>query len=66
MRYLAGRVALDDFSENVFAAEDGKGSLAEHTTPKIQSAAEKLKEEFADVPAISEIAEDLLKKTQKF
>lgn len=66
VRYLAGRVALDDFSERVFAAEDGKGSLAEHTTPKIQKEAQSLVEEFSDVPKIKETAEELLKKTQKF
>ena len=66
VRYLAGRVALDDFSEKVFAPVDGKGSLSEHTTPKIQTAAQKLVDEYADVPAIKEIAEGLLKKTHKF
>lgn len=66
VRYLAGRVALDNFSENVFAPVDGKGSLSEHTTPKIQKAAQELVNEYSDTPEIKEIAEELLKKTQKF
>ncbi len=66
VRYLAGRVALDDFSEDVFAPVDGKGSLSEHTTPNIQTSAQKLVDEYSDVPAIKEIAEGLLKKTHKF
>lgn len=66
-RYLDGRKALEAFSEDIYA-ELGKkgGSQGGHTTGKIQSAAEKLAEEFKGVVEIGEITRELGNETKGF
>ncbi|MDP0492502.1 MAG: hypothetical protein Q7Q71_15760 [Verrucomicrobiota bacterium JB023] len=63
-RYLDGRKALDEFSDDHFAKHgESTGSKMKHSTASIKSAAKKLEEEFAGVVDIAETAAELQKPT---
>ena len=65
-RYLEGRKALEEFSEEHFASLGSKGGSAlDHTTSEITEAAAALGEEFAGVVEIEELASELGKNTDK-
>ncbi len=64
VNYVKGIEAISQFSERHYNAV-GAGSLFEHTTSKLESAAEKLAEKFAGVPMIEEMARELGKPTAK-
>lgn len=63
VKYLAGRVALDNFSEAILAPVD-RDTLSEtgYTSPEIKAEAQKLVDEYSDTPVIKEITKELLKK----
>lgn len=62
--YVKGIEAISDFSSRQFSGLGaGGGSQFSHTSPKIESAAEKLATEFAGIPLIEDIAKQLGQKT---
>lgn len=60
--YVKGIEALSDFSAEVFSKE-GSAALFQHTTPKIEKAAQTLADEYAGVPMIEDIAKSIGTKT---
>ena len=65
-RYVEGRKALEDFSEEYFAPLGAKGGSAlDHTTPQIIEAAAAFGVEFVGVEEIEKLASELAKKTDK-
>ena len=58
VRYAEGIDEINAFSKR-YLSEDSLGSSFSHTTPKIQSAAARLKEKYAGVPHIEEVAKHL-------
>ncbi|MFC7337950.1 SHD1 domain-containing protein [Haloferula chungangensis] len=64
LRYTDGLVELDNFSDSFYADEgEGGGSKFNHTTSRIEKAAEQLAEELAGVPELEELAKQLGEKT---
>lgn len=59
-RYTEGVAEIDEFSEKYYVSEgtDG-GSKFDHTSSRIESAAEKLARDYAGVPVIEEVAKKL-------
>jgi len=62
VKYLAGQKDLAQFSLR-YLAPVGPGSRKGHTTEKIERAAKKLQQKYADVKEIAEVAEGLSRKT---
>jgi hypothetical protein len=60
--YVKGIAALSDFSAEVFSKE-GDAALFQHTSAKIEKAAQKLTDEYAGVPMIEDIAKNIGNKT---
>jgi len=61
-RYAEGIDAIKEFSRK-HLADIGSGSLFSHTTPKIQSAAAALEQQYAGVPHVEEVFKRLGQKT---
>jgi hypothetical protein len=62
--YVKGIEAISDFSSRNFSGlGSGGGSEFNHTSPKLEKAAEKIAAEFVGVPLVEDIAKQLGQKT---